>query len=454
MYVRDEKSTSHRNFVFLSKEDAHKGSKSRPRRQANRHVQLRTSRGAEVERARPIPYFRKFRIYQRPQEEADSAARIHQSSGGLVVHVASPPIDRLLGGDLGSQGDRNALQYFVEVVAQDFSEEITDYFWQVYIPQQSHQEAMIRHALVALSHVHRWRNNSVPEYQFGAASPAAIPWKVVAQLRSYMQSPHYAYSTVISCAIILAAIQEQLGDLRSAALHMDNSMAIFNSWSQKLGASSPDYEVLRMRLVRHDTGATARNLARPLGLPALRVDTARCSPRVLSFDSAEQLDDHMTHYIGHPLFRCMAKMEMHDDTINSCHTVDLLAIGEELLNWAQAADRLKNSAPITPSNELAFLLVDAHYLASKCSLAEMMQRHFASLTMTGDYHAEAFLDLGHRATRIMEDQRRMRRWKDWSRNLTERGRGMTEILLLFASKTSSDDCRAQAVRLAEEYAAL
>lgn len=441
---------SGRGLIFLSPEDVRRGSKSDNRKRANRQVQLRTTRRQARPRTDPLPYTIKFRLGQDLDEEhkhgsADACRRLEFVLPSNAWQPIHPQIHGGLAG--GNPADQNAMWYYVRIVLDDFSKEITNDFWQVFVLQRSHHESLIQQALVALSYAHRWCHAACPQKHL--TSPTNMYAKVVSQLRSYIGCHHATHGTVITCAVILAKIQELLGDPSGTSLHMGNGIAVLNSWTPELRESSSEYAMLRMRLVRHDVGSRALGGSDTL---QLRPKAHHATSPTLCFNNVEQVDDHLVQYVGHPLLRYPLRGDSQSGQIEAPPLAELLYIGDELVKWARAADDFKATDPKPFKNELGSLLVESHYLTCKCLLADTMQQSFPSPTMSWDYHQDDFLELGSQAVRAMALQQQVRREQGFPRKIVDRGRGISEALLLFASKTSSEEASARAVQLANGYA--
>ena len=54
----------------------------------------------------------------------------------------------------GGPKEREALHYFFVHASEDLSGTLNEYFWEVYLPQCSQGEALVRQTLVALSYAH------------------------------------------------------------------------------------------------------------------------------------------------------------------------------------------------------------------------------------------------------------------------------------------------------------
>ncbi|KAK4494456.1 hypothetical protein PRZ48_014754 [Zasmidium cellare] len=242
---------------------------------------------------------------------------------------------------------------------------------------------------------------------------------------------------------------ELLGDPSGTSLHMENGIAVLNSWTPGLQESSSEYAMLRMRLLRHDVGSRALGGSDTLQLRPKRYDS---TTPTLCFSNVEQIDDHLVQYVGHPLLRYPSQESAQSEKIEVPSLTELLDIGDELVRWSRAADDFKATDPNQLTNELGSLLVESHYLTCKCLLAENMQRSFPSPTMSWDYYQDDWLELGDKAVRAMALQQQDRLEQGFPRKVVDRGRGISEALLLFSSKTSSEEASARAVQLANDYA--
>ncbi|RYP05514.1 hypothetical protein DL764_003774 [Monosporascus ibericus] len=131
----------------------------------------------------------------------------------------------------GSQKDRQMLHYFCVQGSHDIAGFLSSDFWSRTILQESHQDPVVRHALVSLSSVHLdYVTANAPGN--GTASPETLVQygKALRILRNRISNPSKTTTNaVLVCCILFYCFEATLGNSEAAVRHLDSGLRMLSS---------------------------------------------------------------------------------------------------------------------------------------------------------------------------------------------------------------------------------
>lgn len=414
---------------------------------ANRHVQLHHTIGTKTSgKVGDGPPCQMMKLKFARQKKKDWATK------GIRPGLASPKCSFeqaeacvAVSWSLSTQPDDEAqarvLYFYAQEVAIDLAGEVESAFWQVYVLQRHHQEPVIRQAIIALASTY-WE-----ERQASRTAVAPLPItsaqqmnKAVIKLRKYIRdaaSP--SYSVVLSCALLLFALDRLRGDDQAALCHLDNSILIFDAWrSQLAGQITAEFGLLHATLARLDGNATIQDMMRVPKLGHLSTDLQQ----PLRFDTTEQMQDWLTVHGCQPLLRIGSQ------TINGIITENAAAeklqyVEKALCQWRGAADCFSKSRSHTLREELAILACESHYLTCKATLDDALGH-----TSSWDESLDDVWKVAQRAVEIQQTLRGSGEEKRWSLNV-----GVTQPFLRFVKNATIEPMRSNVLEKITAYEA-
>lgn len=175
----------------------------------------------------------------------------------------------------GDPTQRRALHYYHTTALNDLSGVIAVGFWDRVVPERCQSERVVRHAVVALSHAHLDFVMQVkrPSGQQKTPTPSRQSLEAYAKaskaLRRYIESDKsLSREAVLTCCLIFGTIEKIHGRPAIASVHVENGLAILNSWQQDLlarGQRLYEFEHMNEVLImfgRHDVCATIADASR------------------------------------------------------------------------------------------------------------------------------------------------------------------------------------------------
>ncbi|KAM0542376.1 hypothetical protein ACHAPJ_012843 [Fusarium lateritium] len=144
----------------------------------------------------------------------------------------------------GSQKDRRLLHYFCVQGSNDISGFLTSDFWSQTVLQESHQDQVIRQALVAMSSLHlNYITSNSGEGLVRNVDTLTQYGKALRAVRRRLGQPTDAtLKTVLICCIIFYCCESALGDRDAALQHLSNGLKMLMSAQQEQAGkeSEPD----------------------------------------------------------------------------------------------------------------------------------------------------------------------------------------------------------------------
>jgi len=130
----------------------------------------------------------------------------------------------------GSQVDRQLLHYYCCQAAENLSSFSDPVLWTNLILQRSHDQPVIRNALVALSSLHKDHLCG----EFSGPGPGRVPplksmhlvSKCHRQLRTYLSSPDALPEVALICSVIFYTFESLIGDTQRAIWHLDQGLVL------------------------------------------------------------------------------------------------------------------------------------------------------------------------------------------------------------------------------------
>jgi Fungal specific transcription factor domain len=135
----------------------------------------------------------------------------------------------------GSQKDRQRLHYFCVQAATDLSGGLTSSseFWSTVVLPYSHEEPVVRHALIALSSIHLdYVTTDCPDDQSFDQELTSVETllqynKAIRQLRTYLSSRERpSIKVALICCALFYCFESNRGNYESAVAHLRNGLAI------------------------------------------------------------------------------------------------------------------------------------------------------------------------------------------------------------------------------------
>ncbi|KAJ4251550.1 hypothetical protein NW762_011540 [Fusarium torreyae] len=135
----------------------------------------------------------------------------------------------------GSQNDRRLLHYFCVQGSNDISGFLTSDFWSQTVLQESHQDQVIRQALVAMSSLHlNYITSNSEEGLVRNVDTLTQYGKALRAVRRRLGQPTDAtLKTVLICCIIFYCCESALGDRDAALQHLSNGLKLLMSAQQE-----------------------------------------------------------------------------------------------------------------------------------------------------------------------------------------------------------------------------
>ncbi|KAI0411009.1 hypothetical protein F5X98DRAFT_71010 [Xylaria grammica] len=202
-------------------------------------------------------------LQPRPSRKAGGKATVAKaSSGGPELSIASYAIPFRIP---GAQKDRQMLHYFCVQGSDDIAGYVRSEFWSNAVLQQSHQEPVVRQALVALSSLHlNYATADTLEDGSQRAEALALYGKAMRALKKRIEAPTCATTrTTLVCCILFYCFESTLGDLEAAMHHLTNGLNILSHHLQNYRReSSQDITLLSGVFERLDLQATMFDDAR------------------------------------------------------------------------------------------------------------------------------------------------------------------------------------------------
>lgn len=185
----------------------------------------------------------------------------------------------------GSQRDRQILHYFCVRGSHEIASYFNIDFWTKTVLQQSHQESVVRQALVSLGALHLdFTTTGNPGSDSSKQGALAQYGRAIHALRKRVEKPdHDTVKTALTCCILFYCFEAALGDSAAALRHLDSGLNLLsNHLHHRELKDTDDFNRVSQILERLDMQATV-------------FDDGR-SPRMLL--STEVLRDEAT-------FRCL-----------------------------------------------------------------------------------------------------------------------------------------------------
>lgn len=142
----------------------------------------------------------------------------------------------------GSQADRQLLHFYCSEAAGGLSSFSDSTLWSRLILQRSHDQPVVRHALVTLAALYRdylQGGNTIQATASGTAMQRVA--KCHRQLRLYLRSPDASPETALICSVLFYAFESLMGDCTSAMQHLNNGITLLKQYqtTQQVSGSSP-----------------------------------------------------------------------------------------------------------------------------------------------------------------------------------------------------------------------
>lgn len=159
----------------------------------------------------------------------------------------------------GSQRDRQILHYFCVRGSHEIANYFNIDFWTKTVLQQSHQESVVRQALVSLGALHLdFTTTGVPGSDCSKHGALAQYGRAIHALRKRVEkSDHGTVKIALTCCILFYCFEAALGDSAAALRHLDSGLDLLSSHRhhQEL-ESTDDLNMLSQILERLDMQAT------------------------------------------------------------------------------------------------------------------------------------------------------------------------------------------------------
>ncbi|KAF4969484.1 hypothetical protein FSARC_3270 [Fusarium sarcochroum] len=159
----------------------------------------------------------------------------------------------------GSQNDRRLLHYFCVQGSSDISGFLTSDFWSQTVLRESHQDQVIRQALVAMSSLHlNYITSNSEEGLVRNVDTLTQYGKALRAVRRRLGQPTNAtLKTVLVCCIIFYCCESALGDRDAALQHLSNGVKMLASAQhEQAGKESDDMKKLSAIFERLDMQAS------------------------------------------------------------------------------------------------------------------------------------------------------------------------------------------------------
>jgi hypothetical protein len=130
----------------------------------------------------------------------------------------------------GSQRDRQLLHYFCVQCSNDISGFLTSDFWSQTVLQESHQDPIVRQALVAMSWLHLDYSTSEPGNSSARAEALTQYGKALRSMRKRLSQPSESTTKIaLICCILFYCCEGALGDRNAALQHLSNGLNLLMS---------------------------------------------------------------------------------------------------------------------------------------------------------------------------------------------------------------------------------
>lgn len=131
----------------------------------------------------------------------------------------------------GSQRDRQSLHYFCVQGAYEIGSHFNTDFWTKIVLQQSHEESVVRQALVSLSALHlEYTTTGVPGGDYTKYGALAQYGRAIKALRQRIEKPgHDTVKTALTCCILFYAFEAALGNNAAALRHLDSGLDLLSA---------------------------------------------------------------------------------------------------------------------------------------------------------------------------------------------------------------------------------
>ncbi|EME45201.1 hypothetical protein DOTSEDRAFT_71049 [Dothistroma septosporum NZE10] len=465
---RSHSNQTQRRFMFVSHNEHEGRPTSTARRDMNRHVQRNSRQVAPSHKDVPLPYQLRFRA-------SDWHMYVPGASASAKHSLApSPESEDSNEGTLGSPApslsspawrdrrEADSVQFYQNVVSGQLGGAVTSVFWERYVLQRLQQQPVIKQALIALSQAYRElcdANELSPLRSIASPTPAyQASGKARRSLLSYLQNEvQPPKDVVVTCAVLLFALEKTRGDYGVSLRHLDSAIAIFKSWPESLNRRRlpPEYVVLRSVVVLLDGNACIEDETRERRFDRQIAETADNMTEI-RFGSIEDMRDDLKMRICYPLTRLIAP----GPTNYSPDVVQEKArLETELGKWRAAVNHFicdrtlvrepRDEPNWSPKEEVGILIVEVHYIIVRCCLAEVAVQDPADRSRWDNY-ARKLLSKGERAFELLQ-----RLHGPFKGTLDGRQRAMvvtfTQALPLFAQQTTLLSARQKAMRLYEDF---
>lgn len=168
----------------------------------------------------------------------------------------------------GSQRDRQILHYFCVRGAREIASHFNVDFWTRNVLEQSHQESVVRQALVALSSLHLdYTTTAVPGADDTKHGALAQYGRAIQALRRRIERPNReTVKTALTCCILFYCFEATLGDSAAAMRHLDSGLDLLSTHRRRreldntddLDKLSPILESLDLQATIFDDGRIPR----------------------------------------------------------------------------------------------------------------------------------------------------------------------------------------------------
>lgn len=168
----------------------------------------------------------------------------------------------------GSQRDRQILHYFCVQGAHEIASHFNVDFWTKTVLEQSHQDSVVRQALVSLSSLHLDCTTAAtarPDHT--KHGPLAQYGKAIHSLRRRIERPDpNTIKAALTCCILFCCFEEALGDSEAAIRHLNSGLDLLSAQrnslefehDSQLDAMSRVFESLDLQATVFDLGRTPR----------------------------------------------------------------------------------------------------------------------------------------------------------------------------------------------------
>lgn len=134
----------------------------------------------------------------------------------------------------GSQRDRQILHYFCVQGAREIASLFNVDFWTNTVLQHSHQESVVRQALVSLSSLHlAYTTKAVPGTDDTRHEAIARYGRAIQALRRRIEKPTHEITktvkTALMCCILFYCFEAALGDSVAAIRHLDSGLDLLST---------------------------------------------------------------------------------------------------------------------------------------------------------------------------------------------------------------------------------